>query len=112
MEQAQLIVSDGGLGFPDRESIRIETSTPTADGVMRVSWIQSNQTPSGTDLRGDPGSLRGDAIPEPSTLANLATSRPFDRFLLLRIDAPTGPLPLLYITSSDVSVVAHPATAR
>ena len=112
-DQAELVVSDGGLGFPHRESIRLEASAPGPYGVLRVSWVQLNQSPNQTDLRGAPGSLTGDSLPEPSIIANLATSSPFDRFLLLRIDRAGGePQPLLYISSSKVLVLASPAVTR
>lgn len=111
--QAQLVISDGGLGFPDRESIRVEASTPTSYGLMTASWIQGNQTSTRTDLRGAPGSLASDAIPAPPVLAHLSDARPFDRFLFLRIDGPAGPArPFLYLTSSKVSVVANPAAIK
>lgn len=112
LPQAELVVSDGGLGFPNRESIRLEASSQTPYGVMRVGWVQLNQ-PRRIDLRGVPGSLTSDSLPEPSVMANLATSNPFDRYLLMRIDRPGGePQPLLYISSSKVSVLASPAVAK
>ena len=110
VERAELVVSDGGSSFPNRESIRFEASMPTPFGVMRVGWIQHNQPPNWNDLRGKPGLLVSDALPEPSVIANFATWSPFDRFLLLRIDPPGGQSqPLLYISSSRVSVLASPA---
>ena len=113
VDQAELVVSDGGLGLPYRESIRLEASAPGPYGVLRVSWVQLNQPSHQTDLRGAPGSLTSDSLPEPSIIANLATSSPFDRFLLLRIDRADGePQPLLYISSSKVSVLASPAVSR
>lgn len=112
-DQAELVVSDGGLGLPYRESIRLEASAPWPYGVLRISWVQLNQPSHQTDLRGVPGSLTRDSLPEPSIIANLATSSPFDRFLLLRIDRAGGdPQPLLYISSSKVSVLASPAASR
>ena len=112
-DQAELVVSDGGLGFPHRESIRLEASSPSPYGVMRVGWVQLNQSPNQTDLRGVPGSLASDSLPEPSMIAKLATSSVFDRFLLLRIDRAGGePQPLLYISSSKVLVLASPAATR
>lgn len=111
--RAELVISDGGLSFPHRESIRLEASTPTPYGVMRVAWIQLNQPPNRNDLRGTPGLLSSDALPEPSTIANLVTSRPFDRFLLVRLDGKGGESkPLLYISSSSVSVLASPAALK
>lgn len=113
VDRAELVVSDGGSGFPNRESIRLETGSSTPYGVMRIGWIQLNQPPKGTDLRGAPGSLTTDSLPEPSMIANLPTSSPFDRFLLLRIDRPGGGAqPLIYISSSQFSVLASPAAIR
>ena len=112
-DQAKLEVSDGGLGFPNRESIRVEASALGAYGVMRVSWVQLNQRPNGSDLRGVPGSLTSDALPASSLVANLDTASPFDRFLLLRIDrAGSEPQPLLYMSSSKVLVLATPAASK
>jgi hypothetical protein len=111
-DQAQLVVSDGALGVPNRESILLEASFATSSGVMRVSWSQLNQQPNGPDLRGVPGSLESDALPAPSMIAKLATSSPFDRFLLLRLDRAGGGQPLLYISSSNVSVLARPAPTK
>ena len=109
--RAELVVSDGGLGFPDRESIRIEASMPTPSGILRAAWIQANRVAKATDLRGAPGLLASDALPPASQVANLATASAFDRFLLLRMDAPQGSTPpLLYITSSKLSVQASRAT--
>ena len=113
VDQAELVVSDGGLGVPHQESIRLEASAPGPYGVLRVSWVQRNQPSHQTDLRGAPGSLTSDSLPEPSMVANLATSSPFDRFLLLRIDRADGePQPLLYISSSKVLVRASPAVTK
>lgn len=105
---AELVVSDGGLGFPERESIRMQTTAQTTYGAMRVSWIQIHQTASRMDLRGASGLLPSDALPSPSVLANLPTDRLFDRFLLLRVDSPRQAQPLLYLSSSLLSVSARP----
>ena len=55
VDHAELVVSDGGLGFPERESIRMQTTAQTPYGAMRVSWIQIHQTAARMDLRGAPG---------------------------------------------------------
>ena len=80
VDRAEIVVSDGGMSFPYRESIRLEASSQTPLGVMRVGWIQLNQPPTRVDLRGAPGLLAGDLIPQPSTVAKLATSNASDRF--------------------------------
>lgn len=113
VDRAELVVSDGGLSFPYRESVRLEASSQTPLGVMRAGWIQINQPPNRVDLRGAPGLLPGDSMPEPSTLAKLTTKSAFDRFFLLRVDRPGGESqPLLYVSSSDVSVLTRPAAQQ
>ncbi len=111
VDRAEIIVSDGGLGFPERESIQIQVSSKTPYGVIRVSWTQIHQTTSRTDLRGASGLLASDALPAPSMVANLPSDRPFDRFLLLRVDSPTQVRPLLYLSSSSLSVSSRPVGA-
>ncbi len=112
VDQAQILVSDGGGGFPNRESIRLEATTSTSCGLVHLSWIQINQQPQGTDLRGPAGVLASDALPPYAKVANLPTTSPFDRYLELRIDNPgDGSRPLLYLSSSRLSVTAGPATA-
>jgi hypothetical protein len=112
--QAQIVVSDGGGGFPNRELVRVEATSPVPSGVLRFSWIQVNQQASGTDLRGAAGVLQSDALPAPAMVANLATASPFDRFVTLRIDRndvqPSSP-PLLYLSTSKLAVTARSATA-
>jgi hypothetical protein len=113
VDRAELVVSDGGLNFPNRESVRLEASEQTPYGVLRAGWIQLNQPPNQTDLRGAPGALPSDAMPEPSTVAKLGTPNAFDRFFLLRLDQPGGQSqPLLYISSSEVSVLTRPAALK
>ena len=112
LENVELIVSDGGLGFPERESVRVKSWLATPAGVVRFSWVQSNQAADRKDLRGAPGSLSGDALPEQSVLANLATSSRFDKFIVLELSAPADVHPLVYISSSQVSVAAAPAQAK
>ena len=112
-EQAEIVVSDGGGAYPNRESIRLEAKTPIpSGGTLRLAWVQANQQPRTTDLRGSAGVLPSDALPPPAMLANLNTASPFDRFLELRVDGPGGDTkPLLYLSSSKLSVAATPATA-
>ncbi|MBC7956525.1 MAG: hypothetical protein H7Y33_11730 [Cytophagales bacterium] len=112
LENAELVVSDGGLGFPDRESIRVKSWLATPAGILRFSWVQSNHSPNRPDLRGAPGSLASDALPPYSVLANLPTSSRFDRFVTLELSAPTSVQPLLYVSSSQVSVAAKLAAAK
>ena len=112
VDQAEMVVSDGGGGFPNRESIRLEAKALISSGLLRLNWIQVNQQPKGADLRGPAGLLPSDALPAYPMVANLATASPFDRFLELRIDRPGGESrPLLYLSSSKLSVTASPATA-
>ncbi len=110
--QAQILVSDGGSGVPNRESIRLEATTSISSGLLHLSWIQINQKPQDTDLRGPTGVLASDALPPFTQVANLPTASAFDRYLELRIDSPgDGSRPLLYLSSSQLSVTASPATA-
>ena len=111
-ENAELLVSDGGLGFPDRESVRVKSWLTTPAGVVRFSWIQGNQSPDGKDLRGAPGSLPGDALPAHAVLGNLTTSSRFDKFIVLELSATADAQPLVYVSSSQVSVVATPPPAK
>jgi hypothetical protein len=110
VDQAELSISDGGLGFPYRESIRLEAKSPAPYGTLRVGWVQLNQKSRSDDLRGAAGALPADSMPVPSTIASLAGASPFDRFLQLRIDRPGEPQPLLYLSSSKVSVAVDGAT--
>lgn len=111
--EAELTVSDGGFGFGHRESIRLEAKSSTPHGLLRVGWVQLNQISNRDDLRGAAGALTSDSLPVPSTIASLATSNPFDRFLQLRIDQLGGTSPpMLYLSSSKVAVSAGPAAAR
>ena len=112
LNQAEIIVSDGGGGFPNRELLRVQTKAVMPSGILRIGWIQLNQQAKGVDLRGPVGSLSSSALPPYAMLANLVTASPYDRFLELRVDHPGGdPRPLLYLTSSQLSVTAVPATA-
>ena len=112
VDQAQILVSDGGGGFPNRESTRVESTTSISSGLLHLGWIQVNQQPQGTDLRGPAGALASDALPPYAQVANLPTASPFDRYLELRVDSPgDGSRPLLYLSSSKLSVTASPATA-
>lgn len=112
VDRAAIVVSDGGGGFPNRESLRIEAKALMLSGVLRLSLVQVNQQPKGADLRGSAGVLPSDAMPPHSMVANSVTANPFDRFLELRIDRLGGDSkPLLYLSSSKLSVTAGPATA-
>jgi len=112
VNQAYIVVSDGGGGFQNRESVRVETTALVPSGRLRLSWVQINQQANGVDLRGAAGSLTSDALPAYSAVAHLPTASPFDRFLELRIDRPGGDSkPLLYLSSSQLTVTASPATA-
>jgi hypothetical protein len=112
--QAELLISDGGAPARHRESIRLEATSALAAGSLRIGWIQANQKSTADDLRGSAGALASDALPAPSTIANLATASPFDRYLYLRVDPPGAvSRPLLYLSSSNVTVtVVAPAAAR
>lgn len=109
VDHAEILISDGGQGFPERESIRIQTSTPAPYGVIQVAWIQTHQTASRMDLRGAAGLLASDTLPPSSMMAHLPTDRRFDRFFLLRVDSPSQTAPLLYLSSSQMRVSARPA---
>ena len=112
IDQSAIVISDGGGGFPNRESIRVEAKALIPSGLLHLSWVQVNQQPKGTDLRGHAGALPNDAMPPYTMVANMATANPFDRFLELRIDHPSGdPRPVLYLSSSKLTVTAGPATA-
>lgn len=111
--QSEIVVSDGGQGFTQRESIRLEVKAPVAAGLLRMAWVQLNQQPAGTDLRGKAGILRSDAMPAAAAMAKLAVANPADRFLELRIDQPgaTNAALLLYLSTSQPTVTARPITA-
>ncbi|HJS03502.1 MAG TPA: hypothetical protein VJ832_08480 [Variovorax sp.] len=110
-EQTEIVVSDGGGAFPNREMIRLEARMATPSGTLRLSWVQAHQQAKGADLRGPAGVLQGDALPAAAMLANLNTASAFDKFLELRIDRSAGdPTPLLYLSSSKLTVSAGPAT--
>lgn len=113
VNQSEIVVSDGGQGFTQRESICLEVKVSVAAGLLRMAWVQLNQQPAGTDLRGSAGVLRSDALPAAAAMAQLAVANPADRFLELRIDQPgtTSAAPLLYLSTSQPTVTASPATA-
>ncbi len=111
VQQTEIVVSDGGLGFPERESIRLQATAKLTHGVMQFSWTQVRQTPTRMDLRGATGAIASDAMPAPALVAHLPTDRPFDRFFLVRVDAPDQARPLLYLSSSTLSVSARPLAA-
>ena len=113
VSQSEIVVSDGGQGFTQRESIRLEVKAPVAAGLLRMAWVQLNQQPAGTDLRGIAGVLRSDAMPAAAAMAQLPAANPADRFLELRIDQPdaANAAPLLYLSTSQPTVTASPITA-
>ena len=112
VDQAEIVISDGGGSVANRESIRVDTKAVMPSGTLRLSWVQVNQQAKGVDLRGPAGSLSSVELPPYAMFANLPTVSPYDRFLELRIDRPSGdPRPLLYLSSSQFSVTAGPATA-
>lgn len=113
VNQGEIVVSDGGQGFTQRESIRLEIKAPVAAGLLRMAWVQLNQQPAGVDLRGSAGVLRSDALPAAAAMARLAVANPADRFLELRIEQPgaASAAPLLYLSTSQPTVTASPATA-
>jgi hypothetical protein len=109
-ERTEIVVSDGGGAFPNREMIRLEARMATPSGTLRLSWVQANQQAKSADLRGPAGVLQGDALPAAAMLANLNTASAFDKYLELRIDRSAGdPKPLLYLSSSKLTVSAGPA---
>jgi hypothetical protein len=112
VDHSEIVVSDGGLGFPERESLRLLVQARTPYGLLQVSWTQIHQTSSRMDLRGTPGLLASDALPSASVLANLPTDRRFDKFLLLRVDSPGQAQPVVYISASDLGVAAAPLASR
>jgi hypothetical protein len=105
----QVTVSDGGLGAPWRESVRIEVAVPQPDGdVLRVAWVQLNPQATTHELRGAAGCLSGDALPAPAAYEALQAASPFDSFLLVRLDPPeAGARPRAYVASSIATVAAH-----
>jgi hypothetical protein len=112
VDQAEIVISDGGASFANRESIRVEAKAAMPSGILRLSWVEVNQQVKGVDLRGPTGLLPSVQLPPYAMVANLPTVSPYDRFLELRVDRPGGdPRPLLYLSSSQLSVTADPATA-
>jgi hypothetical protein len=112
VDQTEIVVSDGGGNFPNRESVRMELKAQLPAALLRLAWVQVNQQRVGTDLRGAPGVLQSDALPPYTAMAQLTVANPADRFLELRIDRPAGGSPpLLYLSSSQPTVTARPITA-
>lgn len=112
VDQAEIVIGDGGGSFANRESIRVEAKATMPSGILHLSWVQVNQQAKGIDLRGPAGLLPSVALPPYAMVANLGTVSPYDRFLELRVDRPGGdPRPLLYLSSSQLSVTAGPASA-
>lgn len=112
VDQASLLVSDGGAGFANRESVRLQVLAALPAGLLRVSWVQINQPAAASDLRGTAGALASDALPPAAAMAALPVANAADRYLELRLDAPpTGSTPLLYLSSSQPQVTVSPTTA-
>jgi len=112
VDQAEIVISDGGGNATNRELIRVETKAAMPSGVLRLRWVQVNQQAKNVDLRGPAGLLASAALPPYTVVANLAPASPYDRFLELRVDHPAGdPRPLLYLNSSLLSMSAGPSTA-
>lgn len=113
VSQSETIVSDGGQGFTQRESIRLEVKASVAAGLLRMAWVQLNQQPAGTDLRGTAGVLRSDAMPAAAAMAQLTVANAADRFLELRIDqlGANNAAPLFYLSTSQPTVTSSPITA-
>jgi hypothetical protein len=106
---AELRVSDGGFGMAHRESVQMLAVARHGGWDLRVGWVRINQRASTEDLRGRPGSLHGDAIPEPGAMLAFATSGEFDHVVFMRLD-PAGETrrPALYLSTSTLTVA--PAT--
>lgn len=109
---AELRVSDGGFGMAHRESVQMLAGARYGAWDLRVGWVRINQRASTEDLRGGPGSLRGDAIPDPAAMLSFATSGEFDHVFFVRLD-PAGETrrPVLYLSTSTLTVApAAPAS--
>ena len=112
VDKAEIVISDGGGSFANRESIRVETKAAMPSGILRLSWVQVNQQAKDVNLRGPAGLLSSVELPPYAMVANLPNVSPHDRFLELRVDNAGGDSrPLLYLSSSQLSVTAGPATA-
>lgn len=113
--QAEIAVSDGGLRFMNRESIRVEARSAASASTLRVGWVQANQQIATTDLRGAAGALPSDTLPPVTQIANFETAHAFDRYLYLRVDDPNVQAPsrpLLYLSTANLSVTAAPVAAH
>lgn len=108
---AALRVSDGGFGKAHRESIELLAGAWHGAWNLRVGWVRINQRATTEDLRGEPGSIPGDAIPDPVAMRSFQTSGAFDHVFFVRLDAAGGDLrrPVLYLSTSTLTVA--PATA-
>ncbi len=106
-DASELLVSDGGFGQPQRESLQLDVRARKDGLTLRAGWLQAHQADGDADLRGPGGVFAGDAIPPAALFAELpppgATERAF--FLVLAPEARPE-RPLLVLTTSQVQAVA------
>ena len=109
---AELRVSDGGFGRAHRESVQMLAGARHGAWDLRVGWVRIHQRAATEDLRGAPGSLAGDAIPDPRRMLSFETSGEFDHVFYLRLDPAGDPRrPVLYLSTSALTVEpASPAS--
>lgn len=109
----ELRVSDGGFGLAHRESLQLLAVARHGDHDLRVGWVQINQRASTEDLRGAPGAIASDAIPDASTVAAFPSSGEFDRVFFVRLDQVADPRrPALYLSTSTMTVAPAPVGSR
>jgi hypothetical protein len=110
---AELRVSDGGFGLAHRESLQLLAAARYGDHDLRVGWVQINQRAPTEDLRGAPGAIAGDAIPDVRALVAFPTSGEFDRVFFVRLDPVADPRrPALYLGTSSMTVAPAPVGSR
>jgi hypothetical protein len=110
---AELRVSDGGFGLAHRESLQLLAAVRYGDHDLRVGWVRINQRAPTEDLRGAPGAIAGDAIPDARTLVAFPTSGEFDRVFFVRLDPVADPRrPALYLSTSTMTVAPAPVGSR
>jgi len=110
---AELRVSDGGFGLAHRESLQLLAAARHGDHDLRVGWVQLNQRAPTEDLRGAPGGIAGDAIPDARTVLAFPTSGEFDRVFFVRLDPVADPRrPSLYLSTSTVTVAPAAVASR
>lgn len=113
IQAAELRVSDGGFGLAHRESLQLLAVARHGDHDLRVGWVQINQRASTEDLRGAPGAIASDAIPDASTVAAFPSSGEFDRVFFVRLDPVADPRrPALYLSTSTMTVAPAPVGSR